>query len=175
MRILDFLSILAKDSLKIETELFLLFPILHKKNWVLPNTLSVLVVPAFYVFHDLVHKWGLRTKEKLKLTFSWSLLKYHILKSLLHILAVLGYLPKLRKVMGLVSSVDFLHTFCIKIFLIKCPVKWPSSSIWGEWPKGSVRIWIRIGMFLVQTPLGTQMLFKCLTANFEPLPKGLPH
>ena len=55
------------------------------------------------------------------------------------------------------------------------PCQMTKFQYWGEWPKGSVRIGIRIGMFLVQTPLGTQMLFKCLTANFEPLPKGLPH
>ena len=30
-------------------------------------------------------------------------------------------------------------------------------------------------MFPVQTPLGTQLLFGCTTANFEPLPKGQPH
>ena len=33
----------------------------------------------------------------------------------------------------------------------------------------------RIKMFPVQTPLGTQLLFGCPTANFEPLPKGQPH
>ena len=39
-------------------------------------------------------------------------------KSLLHALAVLDYLPKLRRVIGLVVSSDFLHTFSIKMFLI---------------------------------------------------------
>ena len=33
----------------------------------------------------------------------------------------------------------------------------------------------RIRMFPFQTPLGTQLLFGCPTANFEPLPKGQPH
>ena len=32
----------------------------------------------------------------------------------------------------------------------------------------------RIRMLLVQTPLATQLLFGCPTANFEPLPKGQP-
>ena len=35
-------------------------------------------------------------------------------KSLLHEVAALGYLPKLRRVMGLVSIADFLHTYSIK-------------------------------------------------------------
>ena len=55
-------------------------------------------------------------RKKIKLTFSWSLLKYLIFKIFLHVLAVLGYWQKLRRVMGLVSSVDFLHTFFKKIF-----------------------------------------------------------
>ena len=74
---------------------------------------------VFFVFHDLVHKWELGAKEKIKLHFSWSLLKYLIFKSFLHVLAVLGYLPKLRRVMGLVFSADFLHTFSKKMFLAK--------------------------------------------------------
>ena len=78
---------------------------------------------AFFVFHDLVHKWGLGAKEKIKLTFSGSLLKYVIFKSLLYAFAVLGYLPKLTRVMGLVFSADILHTFSIKMFLIKYPIK----------------------------------------------------
>ena len=53
-------------------------------------------------------------------------------KSLLHTLAALDYLPKLRRVMGLVVSADFLHTFFIKMFLIN--IKWPSFTIWGVWP-----------------------------------------
>ena len=91
---------------------------------------------AFFAFHYLVHKWGLGTKLKIELAFSWSLLKYLIFKSLLHLLAVLGYLTKLRRVMGLAFSADFLHIYSIKIFLIKYPFKWPSFTIWGVWPKG---------------------------------------
>ena len=53
-------------------------------------------------------------------------------KSFLHALAVLDYLPKLRRVIGLVVGADFLHTFFIKMFLIN--IKLPSFIIWGEWP-----------------------------------------
>ena len=56
-------------------------------------------------------------RKKIKLTLSWSCL------SLLHALAVLGELPKLKRGMGLAFSADFLHTFSIKIYLIKFPVK----------------------------------------------------
>ena len=48
---------------------------------------------------------------------------FEFFKSLSHALAVLGYLPKLRWVMGLVFSADFLHTFSIKMFLFKYPTK----------------------------------------------------
>ena len=90
---------------------------------------------VFFLFYDLVHKWGLGSKKNIKLTFSWSLLNYLIFKSLFNALAVLGYLAKLR-VMGLVFSADFLYTFPVKSFLSKYPIKLPSFSIWGEWPKG---------------------------------------
>ena len=38
--------------------------------------------------------------------------------------------------MGLVSSLDFLHTFSIKTFLFKYPIKLSSFTIWGMWPQG---------------------------------------
>ena len=72
-----------------------------------------------FVFYDLVRKWGLDAKEKIKLSFSWSLLKYLNFKGLLHVLAVLCYLRNVRRVMGLVFSADFWHTFSKKIFFIK--------------------------------------------------------
>ena len=65
----------------------------------------------------------LSEKEKIKLNFSWSPLKPLIFKSLLHALTVLGYLPKLRRVLGIVFISDFLHTFSKKEFLIKEPIK----------------------------------------------------
>ena len=80
--------------------------------------------PASFVFHDFVHKWGLGIKQKIKLIFSWFLLKYLIFKSLyFNALAVLGYLPKLRRAIDLVSSAGSLYTLFIKMFLIKCPIK----------------------------------------------------
>ena len=70
----------------------------------------------FMFFIILSINGDLVQRKKIKLTFSWSLLKYLIFKNFLHVLVVLGYLPKLRRVMGLVSSVNFLHTFLKKIF-----------------------------------------------------------
>ena len=49
-------------------------------------------------------------------------------------MAVLGYLPKLKRSMRLVFAADFLHTFSIRIFLIKSPIKWPSFNIWRQCP-----------------------------------------
>ena len=61
---------------------------------------------------------------------------FEIFKRIFHALAALGYLPKLRRVMGLVFSSDFLHTFSIKTFLFKYPIKLSSLYIWGMWPQG---------------------------------------
>ena len=80
----------------------------------------VITVPRLFCFHDLVCKWGLGANEKLS-SDCCGLFKNF--KSLLHVLPVLGNLPKVRRVMGLAFSADFLHTFCIKMFLIKYPIK----------------------------------------------------
>ena len=40
-----------------------------------------------------------------------------ILNNLLHAMAVLGYLPKLKMALGLLFSAYFKHTFSIKMFL----------------------------------------------------------
>ena len=61
---------------------------------------------------------------------------FEIFKRIFHALSVLGYLPKLRRVMGLVLSSDFLHTFSRKTFLFKYPIKLSSFTIWGMWPQG---------------------------------------
>ena len=39
-------------------------------------------------------------------------------KNLLHTMAVLGYLPKLKRGLGLAYGAHFLYEFSIKIFLI---------------------------------------------------------
>ena len=125
---------------------------------------------VFFLFYDLVHKWGLGSKKNIKLTFSWSLLNYLIFKSLFNALAVLGYLAKLR-VMGLVFSADFLYTFPVKSFLSKYPIKLPSFSIWGEWPKG-LRYYNQNQNVPNSNHTGIQLLIGCRTANIKPLPKG---
>ena len=82
---------------------------------------------------------GTGSKGKIKLTFSWSLLKHLVyglfskFENILHALAVLGHLPKLRRVMGLVFSPEFLHSFSIKMLFIN--IKWLTFTIWGVWPK----------------------------------------
>ena len=58
-------------------------------------------------------------------------------QSLLHLLAVLGYLPKLKRgTYGTNFYCRFFHTFSIKIFLVKNFIKRPSFNIWREWPSG---------------------------------------
>ena len=47
-----------------------------------------------------------------------------------------GYLPKLKRGVGLVFIADSLHTFSMKNLLIKHPIKLPSFNIWGEWLSG---------------------------------------
>ena len=69
-----------------------------------------------FLFFIILYINGDWVQKKIKLIFSWSLLKYLIFKSLLHALTVWGYLPKLRRVIGLVFSADFLHTFFQKFF-----------------------------------------------------------
>ena len=59
----------------------------------------------FFMILSINGDWVQR--KKIKLTFSWSLLKYLIFKSLSHILAVLGYLPNLRRVIGLL---EYIHS-----------------------------------------------------------------
>ena len=67
--------------------------------------------------------YGLGSKEKMKLTFlkdsDNSLSKYLIFKrNFLHAMAVLCYLPKLKRGLGLAFGAYFLHDFSIKMFLI---------------------------------------------------------
>ena len=97
----------------------------------------------------------------------WSLLKFQ--KSFTCI-GCFGLFTEIKKGYETVYefSADFLHTFLMKMFLIH--INWPSFTIWGVWPKG-LRYY---RMFPLQTPIGTQLLFGCPTANFEPLAKGQP-
>ena len=79
-----------------------------KKSMVISST------PLFFMISS--KNGGLGAKEKMKLTFSWSPLKYILygffkFSSILHALVVLGYLPKLRRGMQLVFCADFLYSF----------------------------------------------------------------
>ena len=60
--------------------------------------------------------------------------------------------------MGLDFTADFLHTFPIKIFLIKNSIKWPSFNISRKWPS-VLKITMRTGRFSIQTSIGTQLAF----------------
>ena len=136
-----------KEKLVTSSTLFLLFMILWiNGDWVQRKN----QVNFFMVSFDI--------------SSLWSLLKF---QSLLLALTVLGYLTKLKRVIGLVLNTYFQHSFSMKMGLIKWPNdpnKWPSFTIWGVWPEG-LSITNRITMFLVQTPLDTQLLFGSPTAN----------
>ena len=71
----------------------------------------------FFMILSINGDWVQR--KKIKLTFSWSILRYLIFKTLSHILAVLGYLPSLRRVIGLAFSADFQYNFSKKKIIIK--------------------------------------------------------
>ena len=68
------------------------------------------------------NKEWIQKKKKVKLTFlklfDNTLSKYAILKELIGCMAVLGYLPKLKRDLGLAFGAHFLHDFSIKFFPI---------------------------------------------------------
>ena len=73
--------------------------------------------------------------------FSWSQVTFFMvsfkityLQKSLKSIACFGLLPKLKRSVGLVLTVDLLLIFSIKIFLIKNPIKWPSFNISRESP-----------------------------------------
>ena len=68
-------------------------------------------------------------KEKIKLPFSWSLLKLTYFQKSHTRIGCFGRFTKLKRRMELVFTAGFPHTFSIKMFLIKCPI---SLNIWGS-------------------------------------------
>ena len=50
--------------------------------------------------------------------FDNPLSKYLVFKDFLHAMAFLGYLPKLKRGLGIASGANFLQDFPIKMFLI---------------------------------------------------------
>ena len=85
------------------------------------KTLFVLekICDFFPYFPNFVHWKGLATKEKIELTFLGlfdnPLLKYLIFKRIsCRQWAVLGYLTKLKRGLGLAFGAHFLHDFSIK-------------------------------------------------------------
>ena len=85
-----------------------------------------------FFFFIILYINGDWVQKKIKLIFSWSLLKYLIFKSLLHALTVWGYLPKLRRVIVLVFSADFLHTFFRIFFFSLNSLSNEQVSLFGE-------------------------------------------
>ena len=73
--------------------------------------------------------------------------------------------------MGLTFTADPLHTFSIKIFLVKYPIKWPSLNIWGERSSGlryynqnrkvpgSNPTWQEAGLFITVSSVLSQPTF----------------
>ena len=92
--------------------------------------LKRLVSSSRHVFNK---KW-LCSKEKIKLSFSWAFLKTTYFQKSHTCIGCFGLFTKLGRHMEVVFTAGFLHTFSIKMFLIKYPVKWASLNIWGEWP-----------------------------------------
>ena len=88
---------------------------------------------AFFVFRNLLQKKGLGAKKKIKLLFSWSLLKRLISKSLLHLLAILGHLPKLkRRIYGTSFYCRFFAYLFHKIFSLLKTLSNDQVSVFGE-------------------------------------------
>ena len=96
----------------------------------------------FLFFMSLSINGGLFAKEKMKLTFSWSPLKYLLysffwnFQKSIACIGCFGLFTKIKRVMGLAFSADFLHTFSVKMFLFKYHIKWPNCTIWGMWAQG---------------------------------------
>ena len=89
--------------------IFLIFFINHKNNW--------LVVPLsfFFSLSSLSKGTGFKRKNKGLLKFSFKASCFFF--KFLHAVAVLGYLPKLIRGLGIVFSAHFWHDFFIKEFL----------------------------------------------------------
>ena len=85
-----------------------------KSDWAL--------VPGPFVFDNFLHWKGLVSEEKIKLTFLGvfdnPLSKYLTFrKNFLHAMAVMGYLPRLKRGLRLAfGGAHFLHDFFTKIF-----------------------------------------------------------
>ena len=95
------------------------------------------LVPGIFAFQNFVHKIWLGAKEKIKLTFSWYLLKASYFEKSHTCIGYFGLFTKLKRHMELVFTVGFLHTFSIKMFHIKYPIERRNFNIWEEWPSQS--------------------------------------
>ena len=82
---------------------------------------------------NFVHKKWPGAKEKIKLPFSWDLLKTSYFQKSHTCIGCFGLLTKLKRHMELVFTAGFLHIFSIKMFFIKYLIKYPSFNMRGEW------------------------------------------
>ena len=87
----------------------------------------------FFIILSIKRDWVQRKKS---INFFMVSFKISYFQKSLTCIGCLGYLPKLKRVMGIDFSADFLHTLSIKVILIKYHTKRPSFNIWGEWPSG---------------------------------------
>ena len=108
------------------------------------SSLFSLLFPQFPDWNGKTKKWifvrtscnskGLVTssrgaKEKIRLPFSWSLLKITYFQKSHTCVCCFGLFTKLKRRMALVFTTSFLHTFFMKMFIIKYPI---SFNIWGS-------------------------------------------
>lgn len=72
--------------------------------------------------------------------------------------AILGYLPKLKTVMGLLFTAYFPHTFSMKMFLINALSNY-QVSIFFQRSLVDQDVTIKTGRFVDQTQIGTELGF----------------
>ena len=93
------------------------------------NSKRLVTRSRHFGFQNFVHKKWLGAKEKIKLSFSWSLLETTYFQKSHTCIGCFGVFTKLKRHMELLSNAGFPHTFSIKMFLIKYPIKWPTFNI----------------------------------------------
>ena len=87
----------------------------------------------FFIILSIKRGWVQRKKSSY---FFYDLFYSNLFTKVSCIYWLFWLFSKIKKGMELVLTANHLHTFSIKMLLIKYPIKWPSFSIWGEWFRG---------------------------------------
>ena len=87
------------------------------------NSKRLVTSSRFFLFFIILSIKRDRVQMKKSSYLFHGLFENNLFSSLLHAWAVLGYLRKLKRGMGLVFTADFLHTFFMEMFLIKYSFK----------------------------------------------------